>query len=894
MSQADVLPRSANAIQTARRVVVAGICLASFASLLLELAFTRLFSVVLFYHFAFLAISIALLGLGAGGVFAYLRRQWLARWTVRRLGSVLCVINAVAIVLTLEVVLHVPVSLNLAWANFGRLSLMYLAAAVPFFLTGVLLSTVFAREAHIVTQLYGADLVGGATSCLAVVPLLNWVGGPNAIVFAATAMAGAAIIWADARVLRRSAAVLSLVLIALLAANHSGRLIDIVYAKGERRDQPWMLFARWNALSRVEVDEVGSAKYIVIDADASTAIMNVDPQKWGEMRSPAEGADHVGGGDAGYNWKQDLMSAAPAIANVLRPHGTYAIIGPGGGVDVLRAVANGSPSVTAIEINPLIANTIMRGIYANYSYHLYELPQVHMHVGDGRSWIRGSREKYDVVQMTLVDTWASTAAGAFALSENNLYTAEAFREYFDHLKPEGFIAITRWEFRRPREALRVVSQGIETLERMGVNDIRKHFIVVADGPLDEDGRPVTVLVKKTPFTWNEERDVLRHLDDNGDLYPLYTPTLFATLTGDKPCSGEQSSSDDSASANCPEESWLRELLAERRASGEAVAPFEGLILLRERAALGDMRFSPRREFIRNYPFNIAPVSDSAPFFFFTFKLGDALHNVLQGSGRGMDWKNNLGVVVLGIVLVISLAAVLAFLIGPLALHREKSPPFAPPPQQTKLGVAAVPVSRRTRQPLVPLLYFVALGLGYILVEIAFIQRFVLFLGHPTYALTVVVFLMLLASGAGSACSGRLLSRTAQVGPVLGMITLLVTVYIVVLPLVLRLSVGLPLAFKLMVSGALLAPLGFIMGMPFPTGLRQLVSEASQTGSTQLHASTVEWAWAMNAASSVLGSVLAMVVAIQFGLSAALASGAAAYATAMLLTLPWHAQFQTAG
>ncbi len=853
MTDTAVLPRSANRIETGRRVLIAGVGLASFASLLLELALTRLFSVVLFYHFAFLAISIALLGLGAGGVFAYLRRRWLARWTVRGLGAVLCGINAVAIVLALEVVLHVPVSLNLAWANFGRLSLMYVAAAVPFFLTGVLFSTVFARETRRITELYGADLIGGAISCLAVVPLLNWVGGPNAVVFAALAMAGAATIWADARKLRRPAVALSLALSALLAANHSGRLIDIVYAKGERRDQPWMLFARWNALSRVEVDQINEAKYIVIDADASTAIMNVDPQKWGETPSPAEGADHVGGGQPGYNWEEDLMSAAPAIANVLRPHGRYAIIGPGGGVDVLRAVANGSPSVTAIEINPLIASTIMRGLYADYSYHLYELPQVHMHVGDGRSWIRSSREKFDVVQMTLVDTWASTAAGAFALSENNLYTVEAFREYFDHLNPEGFIAITRWEFQRPREALRVVSQAIEALERMGVKDVRKHFIVVADGPLDEDGRPVTVLAKKTPFTWNEERDVLRHISDNADLYPLYTPTLFASLTGDEPCAETHSSPANPALTSCPDEPWIKELRTERRAAGEAVAPFERLILLHERATLEDVRFSPRREFIRNYPFNIAPVSDNAPFFFFTFKTGDAVRNVLHGSGRGMDWKNNLGVVVLGMVLVISLAAVLAFLIGPLAVHGQ---------------------ARNSR--VVPLLYFVAIGLGYILAEIALIQRFVLFLGHPTYALTVVVFLMLLASGAGSAFSRRLLARTTLVRPLLAVIALLVAAYILALPRVLGTLVGVPFPAKLAISGLLLAPLGFIMGMPFPTGLRQIAD-----------GSAIEWAWAMNAASSVLGSVLAMVVAIQFGLNAALAGGAAAYVAALLLTLTWH-------
>ncbi|MFZ3211460.1 MAG: hypothetical protein WA188_08100, partial [Terriglobales bacterium] len=529
----------------------------------------------------------------------------------------------------------------------------------------------------------------------------------------------------------------------------------------------------------------------------------------------------------------------------------YAIIGPGGGVDVLRAVANGSPSVTAIEINPLIADTIMRGLYADYSYHLYELPQVHLHVGDGRSWIRGSRDKFDVVQMTLVDTWASTAAGAFALSENNLYTVEAFREYFDHLQPEGFIAITRWEFRQPREALRVVSQAIDALEAMGVEDVRKHFIIVADGPLDEDGRPVTVLAKKTPFTWDEEREVLRHLDENPDLYPLYTPTLFASLAGD-----------ESPGLTREDEPWINDLRRERRAAGEAAAPFQRLILLHQRAALGDVRFSPRREFIRNYPFNIAPVSDDAPFFFFTFKASDALRNVIHASGRGMDWKNNLGVVVLGIVLLISLLAVVGFLIGPLALHGEPRP-----------------------RHLVPLLYFVALGLGYILVEIALIQRFVLFLGHPTYALTVVVFLLLLASGAGSASSRRLLARTAQVRPVLAVIALLVVAYIFALPRALGTLVGLPFPAKVVISSVLLAPLGFVMGMPFPTGLRQIATETLRTTSPQ--GSAIQWAWAMNAASSVLGSVAAVIVAIQFGLNAALAGGAAAYLAATLLTFTWR-------
>ncbi len=420
------------------------VALMSFTALLLELGLTRLFSVVLFYHFAFLAISVALLGLGAGAVFACLRREWLERWTVSQLGAVLCSLNAVLIFVVLEVVLHTSVSLHLDWPNFGRLTLLYLVAALPFFVTGLLFSVVFARNSTHVTQLYGADLLGGSLACLALVPLLNLIGGPNTILFASIVTALAAVAWAAPG--RRSIpACLAVALLALIAANFNNRVIDIVYAKGMKRAAP--VFARWNALSRVEVDNQGSAKVIVIDADANTFLMNTDPHHWRE------------------DYRLNSMAAAPSMANVLRPHGDFAIIGPGGGVDVLRAVANGSPNVTGIEINPIIANDIMRDRFADYAFHLYQIPEVHMHVSDGRSFIRNSHDQYDVVQMTLVDTWASTAAGAFALSENNLYTVEAFREYFEHLKSDGMIAITRWEFSKPREALRVVAQAMEALRR---------------------------------------------------------------------------------------------------------------------------------------------------------------------------------------------------------------------------------------------------------------------------------------------------------------------------------------------------------------------------------------------------------------------------------------------
>src|SRR5215813_8533178 len=230
------------------RTLMAAIALTSFSALLLELALTRLFSVVLFYHFAFLAISVALLGLGAGGVFAYLRRDWLARFETRTLAATLCTINAVAIFLALEVVLHVPVSLELTRWNLVRLTALYLASAVPFFFTGLIFSVVFAREAQHVTRLYGADLLGGALACLAVVPLLNWMGGPNAILFSAFTSGLASLVWKRKHPRRIRGwqgyplatnhgfdlqGVLAFLPLILIVLNYSGRLIDVVYAKGE-------------------------------------------------------------------------------------------------------------------------------------------------------------------------------------------------------------------------------------------------------------------------------------------------------------------------------------------------------------------------------------------------------------------------------------------------------------------------------------------------------------------------------------------------------------------------------------------------------------------------------------------------------------------------------------
>jgi hypothetical protein len=382
------------------------------------------------------------------------------------------------------------------------------------------------------------------------------------------------------------------------------------------------------------------------------------------------------------------------------------------------------------------------------------------------------------------------------------------------------IAVTRWEFQQPREALRVVSVAMQALHELGVTNTAGNFLVVSEGHFNQDGIPVVVLAKRTAFTPDEVAQVRAHLAASPKLFLVYAPS-DTNLTTPNPL--------EHADVNA----------------------FAHLIQLND-----------PQGFAARYPHDVSPVTDNAPFFFFNLKLGQILRPASHQ--QEMDWKVNLGVAVLGMVLLISLLAVVLFLIVPLTFGAQGQ-----------------------QQRPVRLLYFIAVGLGYILVEIAFIQRFVLFLGHPTYALTVVVFLLLLASGGGSLASRQWLGESSSAWLALLGIVAVLLLYVGILPGLLNALVGLPFVAKLLVSAILLAPLGFAMGMPFPTGLKAVAGfpapEFPRADQNQAGENAVEWAWAMNAAASVLGSVLAMVIAIQYGLNVTLACGAAAYLGALLLS-----------
>lgn len=755
------------------------VALTTMATLLLELSLTRIFSVVFYYHLAFLAISIAMFGLGAGGVFSYVVAGWKAP-LFSKLGG-LSAINSFLVLLALTTIISQGNSLT-SW----NLALVYFTTSLPFFLSGAIVSLAISETIEQVNRVYFYDLIGAAWGCILLMALLGLFGGPNTVLCAAVLFAAAAAIWNSMAGSVRGRAVcvlLSLALVALITYNERHFVIDIHHAKEHTLKNE--VFVKWNSFSRIGLthDPDPSDEHpdmIFIDADASTGIANFD-------------FDHLT-----PQQRHDLLEQGPALPYAVRPGARALIIGPGGGWDVARAIASGSRDITGVEINPIIARTVMQEKFAYMSRNLYSRPGVRIEVEDGRAFVRRSTEKYQVLQATLVDTWASTAAGAFALSENNLYTVDAVRDYLLHLTGDGLIAFTRWGFDPPRESLRLISLAIEALHQVGEADPASHIIVGRSGSVEGWGAQDTVLIARQPFS-------------QADL--------------------------DRASAMM-------------KAAGMQAVYLPGVV---SHNRFFDLLHTPDPEkYERGYTFDITPVTDNRPFFFYTVQPRDLWDFIRHASRASEDYKINKAVPLLFGLMAVSLAAtLLILLLPPLVLGTRL------PRQRGVLGF---------------LLYFLFIGAGYILIEVGLIQKFVLFLGHPTYALTVVIFSLLVSSGAGSFASRRILGKEeGRLIKALGCVAMLAALVAVIAATSLGALVWLPLPLKMALTVVILAPLGFVMGMPFPTALRRL---------EEWHAPSVRWAWSLNAAASVLGSVGSLACSIYLGLVQTLIIGGLLYLAAL--------------
>ena len=764
-----------------------------------ELALTRIFSVVMYYHFAFLAISIALFGLSASGVFAYLARRRLDRYSTDRLLSTESLIYAATSIVALFFLVRLRVGLSYSPENLVLMLTIYALAALPFFTGGLVVTLAISRLSAQINAVYAADLIGAAAGCLILIPLLDRLGAPGVVLSAAALSIAAAVLFAPRASRARIAGLGALVLLVPFSGQLSGVAgFDVVGTKGHQSDR--ILFSKWNSFSRIGVYErthgdwslsytyrgpLPNTRYMDIDSAASTPILGLAPDLSNAQYLRFELtalAYHLVGARA--------QSPAPAGFTAL-------VIGPGGGRDLASALVFGAARVDAVEINPIIANDVMRGQFGEYSGGIYTMPRVHIAIDDGRSFVRRSPDKYDVIQASLVDTWAATAAGAYTLTENTLYTVEAFDDYLDHLTDDGIMTMTRWVI----DGLRLVSLAQAACESHGW-DVKSRLAIV------QVDRVQTFMLKRNPFTAEEIR-TLRETSERLGFNILYTPQL----------PGEPA-------APMPTE-WI---------DGMETADYPRLILAAD-----------RQKFYDDYPHDLRPTTDDRPFFFHTTKLKDQFQVAF---GKSMLFGNGLSALLT--LMWISGVLVVLFVLGPLAL----------------VGVGG------TRRWFSWLVYFGALGAGFMLIEVSVLQRFVLLLGHPVYSLTVTLFSLLLGTGIGAAWSRRLDDATLVRSTTVMLVVIAGIGLAVVAAATPLLTWAIPFSrpARIVIAVLTLTPIGVALGIPMPAGIRLLHSRAPQM---------VSWAWGINGALSVLGATLAIFIAMNWGFGVTLIAASGTYLVGLI-------------
>jgi hypothetical protein len=803
-----------------------GLALVSAAVLLLQLVQTRIFSVMLWHHLTYLVVTFTLLGFAAGGTALACRPRWLQGDVSGRLA------RAAALFAVTILAAYAVMTRWLPEASFTRVGIAtaagsYALLVLPMIFGGFVVALALADAGASVGRTYAVNMAGSALGCLVYVPALRGLGGEGCVLLSA-ALALCGTLCFTNRPLLRAVSLAGMILLGALIGAAPTALFEVPVAPSKAMAQQLArdpdiarLGTYWDPLCRIDV--VGpadpastAARTLYQDGDAST-VMAVGPAHETTGALSKEGL--------AYLLFRPEAGAPAHVPKVLA-------IGIGGGIDILQATGTARqlfggapPDFTGVEINAT-THGLMTGPFRALSAERYFLPGVQVHLDEGRSWLRRSDERYDIIQMTGTDTYAALASGSYVMSESYLYTAEAYDDFLGHLTPDGAISVLRFGFKPPREELRLSAIAVEALRRDGAASPADHLIVLGwEGPVVEvDGRDVgldyvALLIRRRPFTRAEVAGYERYVRGEPRAHFMYAPGLST--------------------------------------QGPATDYFAAV------------RTGTDAAFRDAYVYNLDPVTDDNPFFF-RYERWDAALAGLFGSRLGanvgetgaagraaVEYTNIVGGEPIGLILLVTVLAESALLCAalvlvPLWLFRREG--------------LRVPGAGRW------VLYFSGLGAGYILLEVVCMQRFVLFLGNPGYALSVVLLTFLLFSGWGAAVAGRSADPARTLRRALLGIVALVALLAVSLHPVFEATLRYPLPVRLGLSVALLAPAAFVMGMPFPSGLRLVSGRA---------APLVPWACGVNGGASVIASVLGILLAMAAGFSAVFVLAGACYALAYL-------------
>jgi hypothetical protein len=787
-----------------------GVFLLSMAGLCLEITLTRIFSLAQWYHFAFMAVSIALLGFGASGSFLSLFPNLAKRNLNKRLAT-LSTLLALGIVASYLNINYIPFdSYRIAWEReqILFLAIYYLLLTLPFFFSGLAIGGLLAARPELAGKIYSFNLAGSALGCLTAVVALPLLGGAGTVMLSALLGALAAIAFSlpisNIQSLISSIIALALLFLTLRPPSflevrlspYKGLSQALLYPGAE------VVFSRWNAFSRVDVIESQGVKSA---PGLSLAYPDPPPLQLGlftdgDNLSPITRPE-----------KLEFIDYLPvSLPYRLRPQAKALIIEPKGGLDVLVALHQGASSVVAVESNPLVIK-VARDTFEDP----YRDQRVAVVVENGRSYVRRVGERFDVVQVSLADTYRPVTSGAYSLSENYLYTVEAFVDYLAHLSEGGLLVVSRWLQMPPSESLRAGALAVTSCDETAVTALEKASSSQPELRLVaiRSWSTLLLLVKNGEFT-GEEIEAVKSFCQQRQFDLVYHPGI-------------------------------------QEAEANRYNAYQEPLYYR---AFQNLLFGDRARFYADYAYDVSPTTDDRPFFFHFFKWSQT-PEILQTFGKIWQPFGGSGYFVLVALLILALLASAILILLPLLFRRRQ--PGAPRE------------SRRTRWRVFA--YFAALGLGYLFVEIPLMQHFILFLGHPIYAFAAVLFAILLFSGLGSMVSARL-SLPKTLMALIGAIVL----YPFILPFVFRLLLGRGLGLRLLVSVLSLAPLGFLMGVPFPKGI-EIIGD--------LTPDLVSWAWGINGCTSVLASILSAMLAISFGFSWVLVGASVAYLAALGVIYP---------
>ncbi len=782
----------------------AGIFFITLSSLMLEILLTRIFSVTMWYHFAFMAISIAMFGMTVGAVAVYLLPEHFTIQRAKVQMSQYALFFSLSSLLSFLVHIHVPFIPTMSIAGLASVVLTFSILAVPFLFGGVCVTIALTRFSAGVSKLYAADLAGAAIGSFLLSLILGPLDGPTAVVFVAF-IAGVGSFFftleAGEKKLQRLALAVCLLFAGIIGINIAigapdSKLLTIKWVKGVQEEE--LALEKWSSYARVAIRRQeftrpfgwGLSDHCPISGPIRQLYMDIDATA-GTVLTKFNGD---------LNSLEFLKYDITNIAHYIRSKADILVIGTGGGRDVLSALVFSQKTITGVEINNDIITSVNR-TFGDFTGHLDRRPGVKFINDEARSYLTRSKYQYDLIQLSLIDTWSATAAGAFVLSENALYTVDAWKIFLDRLTPDGILSVSRWfTLDPPAEMYRLTNLAAWALRKRGVQNTDMHIIIIKH-MLDRYNKTQgigTLLVNRRPFTADEVRTIsgiCRRMGFEVVLAPgIAADRTFAELTS-------------------PDKSSI---------------------------------------FVSKFPLNITPPTDDNPFFFNMLRLRDAF-NIRTWLHPGDLSFNSRAVMILGVLLITILILVILCIIVPLAVTSKR-------------------ISFRGTLPC--FIFFSAIGMGFMMVEVSQMQRLCVFLGHPSYGLTVVLFSLLLACSLGSFLTRNLKPENAAVPAFWISAALLLVLFVfgsITPPLMLAFR-GAATPVRILVAVILLFPPGILMGTAFPLGM---------LFARQHPVRIIPWYWGINGAMSVFASVLAVAISLNWGIAVSFSTGLACYAAAFI-------------